>query len=88
MSKFLEELGIFTTEHYAYAVKDGVPEVLTCHPKTGKIVPQSSIRWPQDFPIKEVARNLRAWYGQKEGRARAVALGAWEAAMLLEERLP
>lgn len=70
---------------YAYALDGGNASVLTIHPKTGKLVRESSLRWPDDYPAREVANNLRSWYGPG-ARSRAVALGAWEAAMLLEEK--
>jgi hypothetical protein len=68
---------------YARAADNG--EVLTLHPKTGNLVRESSLRWPEDYPAREVADNLRDWYGV-DARKRAVELGVWEAAMLLEER--
>lgn len=70
---------------HAYDLRGGRPELLTLHPKTGKMVHQSSVRWPDDYPPEEVARNLRKWYGA-DAKKRAAALGAWEAVMLLEER--
>lgn len=70
---------------YAYDISGGAAELLTIHPRTGRLVRESSLRWPEDYPPREVAQNLRAWYGPG-ARARAVTMGAWEAAMLLEER--
>jgi hypothetical protein len=76
---------VLVAGRYAYDISGTVPEVLMLHPRTGKIVRECDVRWPDDYGPHEVARNLRAWYG-KDARARAVELGAWEAAMLLEER--
>jgi hypothetical protein len=70
--------------NYAYAVDGSQVNVLTLHPKTGKLIRESSLRWPNDYSAHEVASNLRSWYGPG-ARMRAVSLGAWEAAMLLEE---
>jgi hypothetical protein len=70
---------------YAYHTsQDGIAR-LTIHPKTGRLVKESSLQWPEDYPPKEVAYNLRCWYGPG-ARTRAIELGAWEAAMILEEK--
>jgi len=39
---------------YAYALDGGNASVLTIHPKTGKLVRQSSLRWPDDYPAREL----------------------------------
>jgi len=79
---------IVLTDKYAYdydTTTDRV-EVLTLHPLTGRIVRQSSLRFPEDYPPHEVARSLLKLHGREQARKYAVAWGAWEAAMLLEER--
>lgn len=73
---------------YAY-VRDGKSlSRATLHPKTGQLVRESDVCWPDDYPPETIAKNLLDWYGPTKAHRRAVELGAWEAAMILEERRP
>jgi hypothetical protein len=79
------KLGLpFTFKGYAYVLDGSDVNRLTLHPSTGKLVRECDVRWPEDYSPREVAQNLRNWYG-KSARKRAAALGAWEAEMILAE---
>ncbi len=67
-----------------YEVREGHLDQLTIHPRTGKVVRESTIRFPEDYPAREVAHVLRESYG-RDARRKAAEWGWWEAELLLAE---
>jgi hypothetical protein len=79
----LDRAFLFDGNGHVHALENGVPSRLTLHPRTGRLVRERDLKWPDDYPAREVAQVLLMGETREHAYKRALELGRTDAAELL-----